>query len=180
MLSEGKCVSYKEVLERVKLAALYTDVSIATMVTKYNLDEFEKLRDLITSLGVKNWIVDFPSCSEDVVPGFDKASLISLGFGEGHEAAEGYLCGTHLASITPEGGVTKCGFFDDVVGSAYDLREAWKELRKKYIWTISKLKCECEFLEECRGGCRYRALLYAGDLFGEDPVMCSLFKSVSP
>ncbi|ADC65771.1 Radical SAM domain protein [Ferroglobus placidus DSM 10642] len=170
-------VDYRVVVEKIKLLKEFVDVSVATMITKYNLEEFEKMKTLMESLDVKSWNIDFPSCSEEVVPDFDKASLISLGFGEAHEAEEGYSCGTHLASVTPKGEVTKCGFFEDAVGDVFNLEEAWSELRKKYIWRLSELKCECDFVEKCRGGCRYRALHYSGDIFGEDPVMCAIFKA---
>ncbi|WP_290901869.1 radical SAM protein [Ferroglobus sp.] len=170
-------VDYRVVVEKIKLLRELVDVSVATMITKYNLEELERMKDLVESLKVKSWNIDFPSCSEEIVPDFDKASLISLGFGEAHEAAEGYLCGTHLASVTPKGEVTKCGFFEDTVGDVFDLEDAWRELRRKYIWSLSELKCKCDFVRECKGGCRYRALHYSGDIFGEDPVMCAIFKA---
>ena len=73
--------------------------------------------------------------------------------------------------------MTKCGFFEDAVGDVFDLEDAWRELRRKYIWSLSELKCKCDFVRECKGGCRYRALHYSGDIFGEDPVMCAIFKA---
>jgi hypothetical protein len=37
--------------------------------------------------------------------------------------------------------------------------------------SLEELRCDCGELMECRGGCRYRALLYE-DIYGKDPVQC--------
>ncbi len=155
-------------------------VSISTMVTKYNLGEFENLGTILSDCGVIRWAIDYPTTMEDVVPDFDVAARImsKYGFGElGHEGSGNFACGAHFASVSPSGMVSKCGFFEDeAVGSVDEgLKTCWERLKEKYIWTVDELQCECEFRQDCRGGCRYRALVYSGNLFGEDPVMCRIF-----
>jgi len=154
-------------------------VSVSTMVTKFNVQEFERLNEILRELGVSSWAIDYPTTDEDVVPDFEIAADImsKYGFGElGHEGSEGYACGSHFASVSPEGYVSKCGFFEDYVGNVSEgLKTCWDRLKEKYVWRLDELRCECEFKDVCRGGCRFRALKYSGDIFGADPVMCRIF-----
>ncbi len=39
---------------------------------------------------------------------------------------------------------------------------------------LDKLKCDCEYIEACRGGCRYRAENF-GDALGKDLYRCALY-----
>ncbi len=39
---------------------------------------------------------------------------------------------------------------------------------------LKDLECDCEYLEVCRGGCRYRAELIEGKS-GKDPYRCMLY-----
>jgi radical SAM protein with 4Fe4S-binding SPASM domain len=174
-------VEFEAAMSAVKtLVKAGVDVSVSTMVTKYNLEEFEGLGRLLSDCGIIRWAVDYPTTLEDVVPDFDVAAEImsKYGFGElGHEGSGNFACGAHFASVSPSGEVSKCGFFEDeAVGSVDEgLKTCWERLKERYIWTIDELQCECEFRQDCRGGCRYRALVYSGNLFGEDPVMCRIF-----
>ena len=174
-------VSVEAAIEAVKrLVKAGVDVSVSTMVTKYNLAEFEELNGMLSDCGVIRWAIDYPTTLEDVVPDFDSAAemMSKYGFGElGHEGSGGLACGAHFASVSPSGNVSKCGFFEnEAVGSVEEgLKTCWERLKEKCIWTLDELQCECEFKQDCRGGCRYRALVYSGNLFGEDPVMCRIF-----
>jgi radical SAM protein with 4Fe4S-binding SPASM domain len=89
-----------------------------------------------------------------------------------HGDNDGFLCGAHLAAVTPEGAVVKCGMLPDIVGgSAADgLRAAWRELPHFSTARLDEPCASCAVLAECRGGCRYRA----GGLIsiGPDPVQC--------
>ena len=41
-------------------------------------------------------------------------------------------------------------------------------------FSLDELKCDCEYIESCRGGCRYRAELF-GDPFGKDLDRCAFY-----
>jgi len=156
-------------------------VSIATMVHKYNASEFDEMQKLFSDLKVVSWSVDVPCTAgnlkdnPDCTPDPEEAvQLLKYGFGAGaHESTGGYTCGSHLCSVSPDGSVCKCGFFEDEpVGNVCDLRAAWAELCSKYLWTLDKLECrDCECIHECRGGCRFRAKQYRG-ILAPDPLMC--------
>lgn len=172
--------SWKRVLEVVEKLSELVDVSISTMITKYNTDEFEKMKETLLKMKIKKWSIDVPTTTEPIIPDWNtiKEIMSEYGFGEkGHESVEDFACGAHYCEVTPAGDVVKCGFFEESAGNVIEgLDKCWENLRKKYIWKVSDLNCNCEYKSECKGGCRYRALIYSGDLFGEDPVMCHLFE----
>ncbi len=167
--------------------------SINTMVHKQNLDEFEAMLAMINSLGkIKNWSVDIPtfdeSTPEDVIekyaitPEEGGKILKDYGWGVIYEyEAENLACGPHLMAIDVSGIVTKCGFFhDENIGNVHDLdlEKSWKLVQKNLNWDINELKCKelnCEFLNECRGGCRYRAFQNSGEIQGIDTYKCYQF-----
>ncbi len=175
--------SFEKTLAGIKNASKYLDVSIATMVHEHNLSEFEELEKLIETLGANEWNLDVPSlagnASADVIPPAQEAAEIfrRYGFGTGvHEGDSGYSCGSHICTIDIDGGVSKCGFFEDVVGNIgdEDLLNLWKRVVKKYTPKVEELECrDCQVVEECRGGCRYRAQV-SGSFLGRDPFMCTL------
>lgn len=156
-------------------------VSIATMVHKYNAGEFEEMQKLFSELEVVSWSVDVPCVignlkkNQDYILDAKEAALfLKYGFGAGgHESTGDYTCGSHLCAVSPDGTVSKCGFFEDEpVGDVNDLGSAWAELCKKYLWTLDKLDCrDCELIHDCRGGCRFRAKQYKG-ILAPDPVLC--------
>ena len=77
--------------------------------------------------------------------------------GGSHGAADGFACGRHLMTVTPAGTGVKCGFYEDApLGDASrNLMACWLTL--KHI-RIEELECSgCEVVEECHGGCRFRA-----------------------
>ncbi|TFG21921.1 MAG: radical SAM protein [Promethearchaeota archaeon] len=90
----------------------------------------------------------------------------------------GYACGPFLMAIDVLGQVSKCGFFTEKSpGNVFDLgiKKSWEGIQKNSVWNIQDLKCSeinCDVIEECRGGCRYRALKHTKDLYGVDAFKC--------
>ncbi len=157
-------------------------VSVATMIHRKNLTELKALGSFIRSYGVIGWALDVP-CSagrlegkeEFIIPEAREAiRYLNLSFGsEQHESTGNYTCGAHLACVKVSGVLTKCGFYDDWNGGnvSEGLREAWRRLPKI---VIDELECDCAFLDECRGGCRYRAELHSNSK-GPDPLACAKY-----
>ncbi|WP_457591263.1 radical SAM protein [Geoglobus sp.] len=173
-------LGWEKVVRSIELLAERMDVSVSTMVTKYNLNEFERLERILENAGVKRWTVDVPTTEKSLIPPFEKIAEIlgRYGFGDlGHVSEADYACGAHYCEVNPDGRVVKCGFFEESVGHVVEdgLGLCWERMKERFIWKLDMLKCNCEFLEECKGGCRYRALVYSGHLFACDPVMCSAF-----
>ena len=159
------------------------DLSIATMIHSLNLSNFDEMEGMFKTMGVKDWSVDLPvfagSLKEN--PKFflkpeQAGKFLEYGFGSGlYESSEGFACGSHLCAITPEGKVCKCSFFiDQPLGNIYNqnLKDCWRKLEHL---KLNDLECkECRYLKECRGGCRFRALL-EGNMKGPDSVRCYAF-----
>jgi radical SAM protein with 4Fe4S-binding SPASM domain len=171
----------KRVLDSIKLLSnLGIEVTVATMIHKFNLNEFPELDRLLKDLGINAWMIDFPSTTNyDILPDFNQAARImrEYGFGDSsHKGTGDFVCGTHLCSSDPEGNISRCGFFPPVGNIRESLVECWKRLNKRYRWRLDEIeKCKsCEALIICRSGCRFRALIF-GNLYGPDPVMCDLF-----
>jgi radical SAM protein with 4Fe4S-binding SPASM domain len=154
-------------------------VSAATMVHRFNLDEFEALSQWLEHFGVMEWNIDVPCasgrlCDHDELMISPEEGAPFLAYATGgsyHGADEPYACGYHLCTVTPEGRVLKCGFFaEQPLGSLKDgLETSWKRSRH---FALSELECApCEHLLDCKGGCRFRA----ENLLGKDPVMCALY-----
>jgi radical SAM protein with 4Fe4S-binding SPASM domain len=150
------------------------------MVHAYNLNDFDELKSLLEELGISEWNIDVPCITgrfsenrELHVPYHEAAHLLSYSFGGGlYTSASGYACGAHLCTVMPDGGVAKCGFFSEYpVGNIREgLLNCWKRIG--HI-ALSELKCDCSYIEECRGGCRFRAMI-AGGIHDPDPVQCYL------
>lgn len=156
-------------------------VSVATMVTAINRQDFDEMARLMESLGVHEWNVDAPSLTGRFRnnPGLllhpaQSARYLEYGFGGGlHEGHAVYTCGAHLCAVGPSGQVAKCGFYlDSPVGHMSEgLATCWGRLAPTPVGT---LECDCEYIEQCRGGCRFRAETYTGEN-GPDPVKCAGF-----
>jgi radical SAM protein with 4Fe4S-binding SPASM domain len=163
-----------------ELRRLGKDVSVATMVHAYNLNDFQELKALIEEMGIKEWNVDVPSTTgklaenkELQVPYHEAAHLLEYSFGGGlYTSSPGYACGAHLCTVMPDGDVAKCGFFSKYpVGNIRDgLRSCWKRIT--HI-TLKELECRCSFIKDCRGGCRFRAMVEK-DIYSPDPIQCYL------
>jgi radical SAM protein with 4Fe4S-binding SPASM domain len=156
-------------------------VSIATMIHTFNAGEFHGMERLFSDMDIISWSVDVPCVTgalaqnkEYALPAKEAAGYLKYGFGAGaHESTGDHTCGSHMCSVSPDGQVSKCGFFEDEpVGSVNDLPLAWEKLCRNYLWTLDKLDChDCKLIHDCRGGCRFRAKQYNG-IFAPDPLMC--------
>ncbi len=154
------------------------DLSVATMVHRGNLREFDQLRDLITDVGAREWSIDYPCVAgrwkshPDLAVSFDDAArCMSYGFGGSyHGTSPGWTCGRHLAAVLPSGEVCRCGLYP---GKRYGsvkggLAEAWAKV--EHI-PIDSTQCrDCDHADTCGGGCRFRA----GNSTDRDKVMCRL------
>ena len=171
--------TYNKAVRAVRLAReLGFEVSVATMVHAKNLGDFDDMEKLFSELGIKDWTVDVPcitgrleNSSEFQVSPEVGGKYLRYGYGTGlHTGEQGFGCGLHLLSVMADGNVTKCTFYADrPVGSIKDgLRECWQKTKPV---SLKDLTCDCEYLEACRGGCRYRAEL-RGDPLGKDLYKC--------
>lgn len=154
-------------------------ISIATMVHAGNLQEFERLNEFVREIEATDWGIDVPCVTgalagnqELSVPHAQAAACLRYAYGGGyHGSSDGFACGRHLMSVLPTGSAVKCGFYEEQpLGDARrGLRDCW--LRLQHI-PLAQLACgDCEFLEACAGGCRFRA----PDPLAPDPVMCALY-----
>ena len=157
-----------------------TDVSVATMVHSGNIGDFDELEDMVKRVGAKEWNIDVPArAGRWLTPGAveatpeEAASVMARGFGGGsHFSCEAdWACGAHLCAIMADGTICKCGFYANspAASLAGGLENGWRAVPRM---KLGQLRCDCEFVEQCRGGCRYRAEM-AGDRLGRDPVMCA-------
>jgi radical SAM protein with 4Fe4S-binding SPASM domain len=172
--------TYRQVMRAMRLAMdKGIDVSVASVIHSGNVGELEELGENLFEMGVSSWTLEFPvewgrmEGNRELMPEPDEAApLFEMEWGWGaHEGAEGYACGAHLACVEPGGRLVKCGYYRDITGGSVGdgLRKAWLEMPKM----MQEGTCaECDLLEECGGGCRFRAELMSG-AGGPDPVMCA-------
>jgi radical SAM protein with 4Fe4S-binding SPASM domain len=156
-------------------------VSIATMVHPENLGNFEEMEKHFKNMGIKEWTVDIPCVTgrleenaEFQISPEEGGRYLRYGYGGGlHTAASGFACGLHLMAVMADGKVAKCTFYSDsAVGRVEEgLRVCWQRIKPI---RLDELKCDCEYIETCRGGCRYRAQLL-GDPLGKDLDRCALY-----
>jgi radical SAM protein with 4Fe4S-binding SPASM domain len=177
--------SFKRVIAGIEAArGEGIPVSIATMVHRGNLDEFDRLRSFAGEIGAVEWGIDIPCPAgtlvknrELTVPYESAAPLMEHAFGGGyHGSSDGFACGRHLMTVMPDGKAVKCGFYGDrPLGDAREgLLECW--LRLEHI-PLSELECaRCKVVKECAGGCRFRA----DSPFGPDRAMCAYYGVVPP
>ena len=189
---DAKC--FQESIKGIKLL-LDNDIttSINTMAHQKNLTEFDEMLQLINSLGkIRNWSIDIPTFDESMSKeirekyeiSFEEGGKILKDYGWGtiyESEANNYACGPNLMAIDVLGIVTKCGFFyEKNVGNVLDLgvKNSWKLIQENLNWTLESLRCNemnCEYIEQCRGGCRYRAFKHSNDLLGIDSFTCYKF-----
>jgi len=165
-------------MKSVKEAGI--DLSIATMVHQYNLNDFQKMSELLKSYNVREWGIDVPlqtgnlkSAKDFIVSPEKGGEYLKFAYGGSyHGGSEGYVCGRHICTIMPSGKVCKCGFYEDrPLGNIEEgLRNCWE---RNYHMPLKDLQChDCIYIEECQGGCRFRAETPTSP----DPVMCALYK----
>lgn len=155
------------------------DLSVATMIHRGNLSEWDDMKRLIEGYGVKEWNIDYP-CNRGrwelhpdlFVEERVAAEFMRYGFGGSyHGSDDGWTCGRHLAAVLPSGEVCRCALYSDLVLGAVTtgLRVAWEGVQ--HI-PIAQTSCrDCIHANQCGGGCRYRA----GDQYAKDSVMCARF-----
>ncbi len=174
--------TFRRAMDAVRLAIDGgLDVSVSTMIHRGNLTDFDGMESLFKSLGVKDWTVDVP-CPAGRLDQSDRlfvepetgGRLLGYGYGGGlHASGEGYGCGLHLMTVMSDGKIAKCSFYrDSSVGSVDDgLRSAWSRITPVQL---RDLQCSCDYVELCRGGCRFRAELLEGR-GGRDRYRCMLY-----
>ncbi|MEJ2695113.1 MAG: radical SAM protein [Candidatus Sulfobium sp.] len=156
-------------------------VSVSTMVHAKNLHDFVALERLLMKLGVADWTVDVPCVTgklrnnpEFQVTPQEAGECLRFGFGGGiHESPPGFACGLHLACVSADRRVARCTFYADrAAGRIEDgLRECWQRITPV---RLDDIDCDCDHIESCRGGCRYRAALL-GNSRGKDLYRCALY-----
>jgi radical SAM protein with 4Fe4S-binding SPASM domain len=157
--------SFSRAISAIKAASLVgMAFSVSTMVHESNLEEFEEMDRLFRALGAREWSVDIPTPAGNLKnhPEFNLAPELAgpylrYGFGEAcHGGGDGYACGHHLVSVGADGKCAKCSFyFDRPLGHVSEgLRACWARIERI---PLGKLECDCKMIEECRGGCRFRA-----------------------
>ena len=153
-------------------------VSVATMIHRRNLSEFDQLASLLQSKNIEEWNVDVPCLegrlrtNQDLWVSPSEAShFLSYGYGGGfHGSTNNSTCGAHLCAIVNNGTICKCGLFNhEPAGSIEEgLRTCWARIPRI---ALKDLACNCSVIEQCRGGCRYRAKTQ-GDPFQPDLFQC--------
>jgi radical SAM protein with 4Fe4S-binding SPASM domain len=154
-------------------------VSFSTMIHRGNITEFGRMHKFMAEVEAVEWGIDILTVAgsleshEDVTVPYEQAApLMTYAYGGGyHGASDGYACGRHLMAVIPDGKAVKCGFFrDHPLGDArQSLKDCWLNMR--HI-RLDELECrDCPVLEECRGGCRFRA----PHPLAPDPAMCRLY-----
>ena len=172
--------SFKKVVSAIRhLQEAEIKVSVATMVHAKNTSDFNALEELVKNFCIEEWNVDVPCVEgyltdnkEFILPPSEAGRFLQYGFGGGsHGSSNGYVCGSHLCAVMPEGKVARCGFFtNEPLGTIEEgLETCWRKLKHQ---RINELFCDCPYVEECKGGCRYRAISYYGDIRSPDPVQC--------
>ncbi|HEY6009841.1 MAG TPA: radical SAM protein, partial [Nitrospirota bacterium] len=156
-------------------------VSVSTMVHKGNLSDFDGMERLFKDMEIKDWTVDIPCATgrlrdnkEFQVTFEEGGKFLGYGYGGGlHSSTEGYGCGLHLMAVMPDQRIAKCSFYRDNAVATLDqsLLTAWQRVKPVRLKTLS---CDCEYLEVCRGGCRYRAELVDGK-GGKDLYRCTMY-----
>lgn len=160
--------TYKVVMKNIHEAIdAGITVSVATMVHRENLGEFGEMDRLFREIGVKDWTVDVPCVSGNLkenhifqVSPEIAGRYLNYGFGGGlHGGGEGFACGLHLMSVLADGNICKCAFYSRTpVGNIGEgLRKSWERIIPVKLDELECSDISCRFIDECRGGCRFRA-----------------------
>ena len=159
-------------------------VSVSTMVHPANLGDFDAMDSMFREMGIRDWTVDVP-CPEGNLRSNPQHGLepavagryLSYGYGGAiHGGGPGYACGRHLMSVMADGAAAKCAFYaGSPVGNTEEgLERCWS--RVEHL-RLDELECDCQYIDECRGGCRYRAASL-GSAKGKDLYRCALYGKI--
>ena len=160
------------------LADAGVPTSVASVVFAGNLERFDEFEVILREFELRGWSIDVPcpagamAANPALIPDTARAAaLMSRSFGGGYYGSTGgWACGAHLAAVMADGTIDKCGYFTHLRSG--HLREGlatvWRRLPR---WRLEELACRCSHLDECCGGCRFRAQANGG-LLGPDPVQC--------
>ncbi|MEW6067658.1 MAG: radical SAM protein [Nitrospirota bacterium] len=157
------------------------EVSVSTMIHAKNLEDFDDMDRLFKDLGIKDWTVDIPCITGRLKENLEfqmspevGGKYLRYGFNNGiHASASGFACGLHLMAVMADENAAKCTFYaDNPVGRIEEgLRNCWHRIKPI---RLDELKCYCNYIDSCRGGCRYRASLF-GDPCGKDIYKCYFY-----
>lgn len=180
--------SYKKAMDCIYMAReAGLEVSVSTMIHRGNLGEFARMNALFGSIGLRDWTVDAPAFEgalrhnpELYLSPEEAGPCFEYGWGAGlHGGGEEgqYACGHHLIAVGADGRCSKCLFYADrPVGNIDEgLEIAWRRTPEV---KLSDLACDCEAMESCRGGCRYRAEI-EGDPLGKDYYKCAFYDKIN-
>lgn len=178
--------SFRLAMKAIKLSIDYSfEVSISTMIHPKNIGDFDEMERLFKDIGIREWTVDVPCIAgrlkeniEFQISPSESGRYLRYGYGEGlHTGASGFACGLHLMAVIADGRVSKCTFYSDsAAGKVEDgLKECWHRINPI---RLDELKCDCKYIEACRGGCRYRAGLL-GDPLGKDLYKCTHYDIIN-
>ncbi|MEN2995133.1 MAG: radical SAM protein [Thermodesulfovibrio sp.] len=179
--------TFDKALKAIKKSIEYGfQVSVATVIHRENLEEFNELEKLIKSLKIKDWTIDAPTVTGNFI--LNKELWVSpkeaykimqrYGFStEEHPRAEGYGCGVHLLAILATGLASFCSFYEDEPIGHIDegLESLWKKKKQVILEELECYKIKCPFIHECRGGCRFRAKTLMEDEKSPDLFKCYQF-----
>ena len=183
------------------LAARAPDVTVHYTVHRLNFRELPRLPSLLARLGVSNVVIGTIKPSgraarnqgllipPRMVP-FVHARVSSVKRASGIRVVAysdrgwgdfGCPATCNKLGITATGRLTTCAFFGDrLLGGSVrkqSLEELWRShLARDDVFSVNPTCASCEALPQCNGGCRARALYYAGDINAPDPYACALFE----
>ena len=176
--------TFEKTLSALKKAIDYGfQVSVATVIHRGNIEEFDELEALIKSLKVREWTVDALTMAgnllinEEFWVSPEEASKIMNRYGyslEDHPRIEGYGCGAHLISINAKGFASFCSFYESSPIGHIDegLEKLWAKKKQVLLRELKCAELNCPFINDCRGGCRYRAKTLSDDEKAPDLFKC--------
>jgi len=181
--------SFRKAIKGIEnLKRVGKEVSVSTMIHKENIKDFDDMKEMFDKYGIKQWLINQPSAIgrwrdnlNSAVP-LETAIKIMVEYGRGegpHQSKTNRTCGSHICTVLADGRIFPCPFLNDeelsmgTIDKA-GLRKAWENYTGITVEELEECK-SCEFLEQCHGGCRFRAKEH-GNICGKDPVLCAIYK----
>jgi radical SAM protein with 4Fe4S-binding SPASM domain len=152
------------------------------MIHKENLKEFKDIKRLAKRIGIKEWGIDYPvftgnlKKNNSILPSFEDAiKCLKYRFGASYHSTDEkneYACGSHLMTLTTDGKFLPCGFFNNRIFGRIE-EGLMNAVANRRFFKLKNIKeCQsCAYLQECRGGCRFRAR----GIDKRDLIMCKVF-----